>query len=517
MKRSYPLRSLTAIAVLVLSIFIATSTQAQSAATASGAYNSAYLVQNGQTFYVTTIGSSTPEGEWQQALDIVVALDAYRYDRTQSNLNLVTALLNSLTYYNSAGSLFGNWQTDGWDDNLAWMVNVYLQGYLLTGNTAYLSEAETGWNNGYNQGWNTTVAGGGIWENTGYGAKCALSNDPYVWEGVQLYLATGTSTYLTKAESIYAWVRSNLVNATSSTSSTYGAPGQVNGCVGSNGQLQGQSDNVYDAGGFIEAAASLYRATGTAEYASDAQRTINHIVGEGSIIPYDNSGENGHQWEYWFTRGLSDYATETNSWGTYQSYLQSNANAAWNERDGTYNVTWNDWSNPTSTSGSDPNEMSSAAAIWQHLPPPALNLSGTWQIQNVNSGMAVNVDAGSTTNGAAIIQYPFSSGATNAEWTFVPTSGGYYQIKNVNSGQVINVSAASGASQALIVQWPAQGMIPGNDQWYPVQNPDGSYSFFSLNSYQALEVPAFSTTEGTQLDQYFGNFGTNQEFNLIPE
>jgi len=510
-------RTLMVICVFVLSVLITGNAQAQEAAAAFSGYNSAYLVQNGQTFYASTIGSTTPEGEWQQALDIDPALDAYRYNPTQTNYNLVTALLNSLTYYNSAGSLYGNWQTDGWDDNLAWMVNAYLQGYLLTGNSPYLSEAEAGWNNGYNQGWNTSVAGGGIWENTGDQSKCALSNDPYVWEGVQLYQATGTSSYLTKAEAIYAWVRSNLVNTTNSTSSTYGAPGQVNGCVGSNGQLQGQSDNVYDAGSFVEAAASLYHATGNAQYSSDAQLTISHIEGEGSIIPYDNSGENGHQWEYWFTRGLSDYATETSSWSTYQTYLQDNANAAWNERNTSYNITWNDWSDPTSTSDSDPNEMSSAAAVWQHLPPPGLILSGTWEIENVNSGLAVNVYGASTTNGEAIIQYPFSSGAKNAEWTFVPTSGGYYQIRNVNSGQVINVNAASSAKGALVVQWPAQSMVPGNDQWYPVENPDGSYSFYNLNSYQALEVPGFSTTEGTQLDQYFGNFGKNQEFYLIPQ
>ena len=491
------------------------SLKAQSAAAAFSGYNSAYLVQNGQTFYATTIGSTTPEAEWQQALDIQAALDAYRYSRTQTNLNLVTALLNSLTYYNDAGSEFGNWQTDGWDDNLAWMVNVYLQGYLLTGNSSYLTEAEAGFNNAWNQGWNTSNNGGGLWEETpDDNSKCALSNDPFVWEGVELYLATQNSTYLNEAEEVYSWVRSTLVNTTSSSNSL-GAPGQVNGCVSTSGQVP-NSDNIYDNGSFTEAAVQLYRATGNAEYSGDALRTINHVLGEGSIIPYAG-GEAGHQWEYWFTRGLSDYATATNTWGTYQSYLQNNATAAWNERDTTYNITWNDWSSPTSTSGSDPNEMSSAAAIWQHLPPPALNLTGTWQIQNVHSGLALNVQSASTSNGAEIIQYPFSSGQTNAEWTFVPTSGGYYHIQNVNSGQVINVTAYSGLAGALIVQWPAQGMLPGNDQWYPVQNPDGSYSFYNMNSYQALEVPAFSTASGTQLDQWFGNFGSNQTFMLIPE
>jgi hypothetical protein len=513
----YSIRNQTAVFILMVGLLTAKSAQAQSAAAAYSGYNSAFLVQNGQTFYNQGIGSSSTECEWSEALDIDPALDAYRYSRTQADLNLVTGLLNSLTYYNSAGSLCGNWQTDGWDDNLAWMVSVYIQGYLLTGNSSYLSEAEAGWNNGYNQGWNTSVAGGGIWENTGDGSKCALSNNPYVWEGVQLYQATGTASYLTKAEAIYAWVRSNLVNTTSETSSTYGAPGQVNGCVGSNGQLQGQSDNVYDAGSFTEAAASLYQATGNSEYSSDAQRTINHIQGEGSTIPYDNSGENGHQWEYWFTRGLSDYATYTQSWGTYQSYLQNNANAAWNERNTQYNITWNDWSDATSLSSAEPNEMSSAAAIWQDVPPPALNLSGTWQIQNANSGLSLNVDANSTANGAAIIQWPFSSGVTASEWTFTPSGGGFYTIKNVNSGEYVNVAGASSTAGALILQWPGQAMIPGNDEWYVVQNSNGTYSFYNLNSEQALEVPGFNTNEGTQLDQWYGNFGSNQQFNLIPE
>jgi hypothetical protein len=511
------IRSLTIIGIVISGLFImSTSAQAQNATAAFNGYNSAYMVQaNGQTYYAGTLASvgTTPEGEWQQALDIQVALDAYQYTHSQADRNLVISLLNSLAYYNGPGSLYGNWQTDGWDDNLAWMVNVFLRGYELTGISSYLTEAEAGWNNGYNQGWNTTVAGGGIWENTNYQSKCALSNDPYVFEGVQLYLATGTSTYLTKAEAIYGWVRTNLVNTTSSSNSL-GAPGQVNGCVGSNGVLQGLSDNVYDNGGFVKAAADLYRVTGNTMYYNDALLAINHIVGEGPVL--HNTGESGNQWAYWFTRGLSDFATETNLWSTYQSWLQGNANAAWSERN-SLNITWNDWTNPTNDSGSDPNEMSSAAAVWQHLPPPSVNLSGTYEIQNAGSGLALNVSGASTTNGAPIIQYPFTSGATNALWTFVPTSGGYYQIKNVNSGQLVNVAAASGINGASIVQWPAQSLIPGNDQWMPVQNPDGSYSFFNLNSLQALDDPNESTASGTQLDQWFGNSTSAQEFNLISQ
>ncbi len=378
MKRS-PLmfiRSLAAIGIVAPGLFMSTPTQAQSAATqtqngkkqaraeaAYNAFNSAFLVQeNGKTYYAKNLTSisTEPNGEWTEALDIVVAEDRYQYTHAQSDRDLVIALLNSLAYYNAPGSLFGNWQTDGWDDNLAWMVNAFLRGYQLTGESTFLTEAEAGWNNGYKQGWDTTVAGGGIWENTDKQSKCALSNDPFVFEGAALSQATGNSAYLTKAETIYAWVRSNLFNATNNTNNL-GAPGQVNGCVGNNGVLQSLSDNVYDNGAFVKAATDLYRVTGNQMYYNDALLAINHIVGEGPVL-HSTAEATGNQWAYWFTRGLSDFATETNLWSQYQSWLQGNANAAWRARS-SLNLTWNDWSGPTDDAGTDPMEMSSAAAI----------------------------------------------------------------------------------------------------------------------------------------------------------
>jgi hypothetical protein len=513
----FSLRTLCSIAGVFVVLGLSTSAEAQNATAAFDAYNSAFLVQlGGQTYYSQGIGSAEQEGEWQQALDIQAALDRYQYTRAAGDRALVIALLNSLTYFNSPGSVGGNWQTDGWDDNLGWMVSVYIRGYQLTGIAAYLTEAEAGWNNGYNQGWDTTVAGGGIWENTSYGSKCALSNDPFIWEGVQIYQATGTQSYLTRAEAIYAWVRTNLANTTNTASTVLGPPGQVNGCVSNTGVLQGQSDNVYDAGSFTEAAATLYRATGNVPYLDDAQLTINHIMSEGAVIPYHNSGESGHQWAYWFTRGLSDIATDANLWGTYQTYLQNNANAAWSGRDPTYGITWNDWSNPTQTSGSDPNEMSSAAAIWQHLPPyDAPTFSGNYELLNAASNLAVAVSGNSTSNSATIVQEPFDGG-NEALWTLSPTGGGYYHLENVNSGQLLNVNAALTTAGALIVQSPSAGLVPGNDRWQPVQNGDGTYSFLNLNSWMALDNPDASTASGTQLDQAYASGSPAQNFYLIP-
>jgi hypothetical protein len=494
---------------------------AVTAALAYAAWNAAFLEQNsGNPYYATqeTSVGDTVARMYTGALDIAVAEDVYQQTHGQSQRALIISLINTYLLDNVAtssgmqGENGTDWSYDGWNDDIGWMTNAVLRGYQYTGVAQYLTVAENNWNMGYNRGWDGTL-GGGIWENNMPSAgKQALSNDPFVWEGVALYQLTGDATYLTKAEAIYSWVRTNLVN-TGSGNSSLGAPGQVNQGINQDGTLS-PGDNVYNEGSFVAAAAALYRVTGTQGYYDDAVRTITHVINAQPILK-NNQEHCGCQWAYWFTYGLSQFATVANLWPQYLPYLQKNASAAWSERN-SLNLTWNDWTAPTSTSvtATDPDEveMESAVAIWQHLPPPGVDLSGTYEVQNVASGLAMTVAGSSTVNGAAVVQSPFVSGATNALWTFVGTSGGYYQIKNVNSGLVLNVSAVSVASGAQVVQWQAQGMIPGNDQWLPVANSDGTYSFYSLNSLQALD-----TASGTQLDQAFGDGSAAQRFRLTSQ
>jgi predicted alpha-1,6-mannanase (GH76 family) len=505
---------LAAVAAILSGLLLSPQAKAQSnAATAYSAYNSAFLVQSGgNTCYATTLTSvgTSCAGTWTGANDVEIAMDAYQYSHSAADRALIVPLLNTFLTNNQS-----DWSYDSWNDDIGWMVNPFIRGYQFTGQANYLTVAENNWNMAYNRGWDSSL-GGGIWENQSKPDKEALSNDNFVFEAVQLYQLSGDSTYLTKAEAIYAWVRANLVNTTSSNNSL-GSPGQVNQGIKPDGSLNA-GDGFYNAGTWIKAANDLYRITGTQQYHDDAVRTINHVMSEEPILKSTQECC-GNQWAYWVTQGISEFATDNSAWGTYLTYMQNNANAAWNERSN-LNLTWNDWTKPTNNSGTDGMEMGSAAEVQQNLPPPALNLSGTWEIQNVNSGLALNVKAASTSNGAAVVQYPFSNGQTNAEWTFVPTSGGFYEIKNVNSGLVLNVSGsitANALSGALIDQWTAAAIIPGNDQWMPVKNPDGSYSFYSLNSYQALDVPGGSKASDVQLAQWYGNGGTNQEFNLIAQ
>jgi hypothetical protein len=501
--------SLTAAAVVLSGLLLSPGAQAQNAAAAYSAYNSGYLVQSGgNTYYSTTLTSKgTSEAKmYTAANDIEVAEDAYQYSHSQADQNIVTALLNRYLVTNGT-----DWTYDGWNDDIGWMVNIFIRGYQFTGQANYLTVAENNWNMGYNRGWDN-VAGGGIWENTSKPNKDALSNNNFIFEAVSLYQLSGDATYLTKGEAIYNWMRTYMVNDTSSNNSR-GVPGQVNQGINPDGSLL-TGDNLYNNGTWVKAANTLYRITGTQMYHDDALLTITHVINTEPIL-HSTAECCGNQWAYWFTQGLSEFATDNNQWGTYLSFMQTNANTAWSHRC-SLNLTWNDWRNATDCSAnSDAMEMGSAAEIWQNLPPPALSLSGNWELQNVNSGLAVAVAGSSKTGGASVDQETFASGNNAMLWTITPTSGGFFQIKNVNSGLLLEVAGKSAVSGAAIHQWTAGPIIPGNDQWMPVNNSDGSYTFYNLNSYLALDVPGASKSTGVVLQQYFGNFGSNQNFKLI--
>ncbi|HXF09720.1 MAG TPA: RICIN domain-containing protein, partial [Desulfuromonadaceae bacterium] len=138
--------------------------------------------------------------------------------------------------------------------------------------------------------------------------------------------------------------------------------------------------------------------------------------------------------------------------------------------------------------------------------------AGTWKIQNVASGLVLN-NQGSVTNGSKITQWTATTTSSNLDWTLIPTSNGYYQINSLRSGKDAVVQSASTAAGAGIVQWDFG--TSGDDQWKPVPNGDGSYTFFNLKSGLVLGDPASSTSTSTQMDQEASNGGSNQKWRLI--
>ncbi|HUB66350.1 MAG TPA: RICIN domain-containing protein, partial [Candidatus Methylacidiphilales bacterium] len=182
------------------------------------------------------------------------------------------------------------------------------------------------------------------------------------------------------------------------------------------------------------------------------------------------------------------------------------------------NLTFSSTGNHTITLtvvGQDPSSTGFNLSTFAFILNPVTTFTGTYELQNETSGLALNVKGASTSNGAEVVQYPFVGGQTNSEWTFTPTTNGYYQIVSVKSGLDVAVVNASTATKALIDQWSFG--TTGDDQWIPTQNSDGSFSFLNLNSGLALDDPGGSTSSDTQMDQYTDQGSTNQKWEVISQ
>jgi MYXO-CTERM domain-containing protein len=536
-------RNMTVLSVAQTAAFLCavSSARADQAADAFNAWSTAFLVQsNGQTYYsgnpVMEAPLSNPGG-WTTALDIELAEDVYQRNHTDAHRKLINDLVTTfLTDSGSTASAWclatyapngGGWK-DGWNDDLGWMITAVLHAYQITGNADFLTVAKGTWDCAYSRGWDVKYSGGGVWElmdtagtpKFDQPSKCALDNDPLMINGLILYQLTGEATYLTDVEGIYGWVHGHLFDPMT---------GEVHGCWGftsasdTTGYLQGNGDdNAYNDGTFVQAAEALYRMTGKDAYYQDALLAVNHRVTTNAILHTGDEG-GGSEWAYPFVKAVGQFTTYNGSWQKYETWMQNNANAAWNKRNA-LNITWNDWTNATPTPASSQNASSNnitpmdtrgAAGIWQFFPQPLdPTLVGAFELKNVSSSLSLTTSTGGD-GGIAVVQEPFGN-APGSLWTFVPTNGGYYRIQNVGSGLLLTVESNSAQPGAVIVASPVSMPAQGNEQWLPVVNGAGSYTFFNLSSILALDDPGGSPAAGTQFGQWFGNGTTGQEFQLIP-
>ncbi|MFF1723683.1 RICIN domain-containing protein [Streptomyces sviceus] len=128
---------------------------------------------------------------------------------------------------------------------------------------------------------------------------------------------------------------------------------------------------------------------------------------------------------------------------------------------------------------------------------PNTNPSTYYTIKNVNSGQVMDVNGGSTADGASIIQW-WNSGTANQQWNIVPVSGQLYKIVSRNSGKVLDLGWASHWRSTALQQSTYNGS--NNQLWY-FEPTSGGYLIRNFESRQILEVSGGSTTGGAAIDQ----------------
>ncbi|WP_179232772.1 RICIN domain-containing protein [Paenibacillus rigui] len=138
--------------------------------------------------------------------------------------------------------------------------------------------------------------------------------------------------------------------------------------------------------------------------------------------------------------------------------------------------------------------------------------SGTYELVNRNSGKALNVTGGASTDGANIEQWGYNAWSTQ-KWQFIDIGSGYYEIKNVGTGKALNVSGGSLTDGANIQQWTYNAW--SSQKWQLITAGNGYYQLKNVGSCKLMDVSASSTADSAQIVQWASNGGWNQLWSII--
>jgi predicted alpha-1,6-mannanase (GH76 family) len=106
------------------------------------------------------------------------------------------------------------WGSDYYDD-LCWMIDTLLRSYDLTGDAKYLNQARSIFAN-VQAAWDVTCCGsvpGGVWWDKAHSQKATASNAGAALVAARLYRRTGTIAYLTFARQVFSFWSAQMVNS----------------------------------------------------------------------------------------------------------------------------------------------------------------------------------------------------------------------------------------------------------------------------------------------------------------
>jgi hypothetical protein len=106
------------------------------------------------------------------------------------------------------------------------------------------------------------------------------------------------------------------------------------------------------------------------------------------------------------------------------------------------------------------------------LKPAGPGDEGFYNIENVHSGMSLEVVGYSKDPGAEIVQRPYDDGPLHRQWKLVPVPGktGVYKIENRNSGLVLDDVDGAEDAPALVKQYESWD-DDGRQQWQLISVP----------------------------------------------
>ena len=286
---------------------------------------------------------------WMRAEQMEMVLDAYERTTNAQPLVMFTNLFHGFLADHGA-----SWGHNEFNDDIMWMVIACARAHLLTGNTEFRDVARTNFDLCYERAFSTNL-GGGLWWKVDNRSKNACVNGPGAIAAFLLGRATGEKSYFAAATNLFLWERATLFNPET---------GRISDAINANGRVNRMA-LTYNQGTFV-GAANLLGYTNEARLAS--LFTMNQLCRDGYLPP---AGENGDGGGFngigvrWIARFMKDRGEQA----AFLPWLQKNAEAAWQARRSSDNLSWCKWPQPTPPDRRFSWGCSSAVVLLQVTPP----------------------------------------------------------------------------------------------------------------------------------------------------
>jgi len=259
-----------------------------------------------------------PTGWWNAANSITVLAD---YEQLTGSAAYDSDIANTFAAAQLQHPNFVNMYYD--DDG--WWALAWIQAYDVTGNSNYLSMAETIFT-AMTSGWDSTC-GGGIWWNTSRTYKNAIPNELFLSIAAKLARRTtgaASATYLSWAQKEWTWFKgSGMINAQSLVNDGLNLS-NPNACINNDGTTW-----TYNQGAIVGGLVELFKAdkdpTLLPQAAAIADAAISRLSRNGILTePGALSGGDAPQFKGVFMRNLMAlYAAAPNP--EYKTFADANA------------------------------------------------------------------------------------------------------------------------------------------------------------------------------------------------
>ena len=308
-----------------------------------------YRITNGRAYYLKSTEGNRAADFWTEAEQLEMVLDAYERTTNAQSLVMFTNLFRGFLAEHGA-----TWEHNPFNDDIMWMVIVCTRAHLLTGNPEFRDVAQTNFDLCYARAASTNL-GGGLWWKVDVRSKNACVNGPGAIAAFLLGRATGEKNYFTIATNLFLWERATLFDSTT---------GRVFDNIHENGRV-GRFALTYNQGTFV-GAANLLGYTNDARLA--ATFTMKELCRDGYLPPGGENGDGGG-FNGIGVRWIARYMKDRGEQAAFEPWLQKNAEAAWQARRVSDDLSWCRWPEPTPAGRRYSWGASSAVVIMQVVRP----------------------------------------------------------------------------------------------------------------------------------------------------